>query len=350
MSDLYDTIEEAYKEEETSVEEENIQSIEQEPEGKVEPEEEEEVQGSVGEGGGVPAEDNGDTEAKAEGEEDPDPVKSEGSGAASKAPIDWDAGMREHWGKLDPAVQDKITAREGQMARAMQGTSQARQTAGELQNLANQYGSVIAAEGASSPLHAVQGLLQTTTELRMGTPQQKATRMAELINHFGVDITMLDSAIVGEPVVNTEMAGMQQMIDQRLAPVNQMMQQLGHMQQQKQFSQQSSVQNEVAEFKKDAEFLEDVRQDMGYLINLATQQGREMTLKDAYGKACAMNPQISGVMAARDAAAKLTNGKANMASKKNAASSIAGKGQGGSSAAPVSLHGQLNAAWDDLAG
>lgn len=350
MSDeLRDLLDEAYTEE--TPDEEEVQASAEETEVAAEPEEEETVPGSDSEGGGVSAEDTGGDEgeaAKAEPEEDSkQPDRAAGS---YNPPIDWDAGLREHWGKLDPAVQAKISAREGQMAQAMQGTAQARQVAGDLQQLGNQYGSVIAAEGAQNPIQAFQGLLQTTTELRMGTPAQKATKMAELITHFGVDIGMLDNAIVGQPVGNPEVAGMEQMLEQRMAPVNQMMQQLAQMQEQKQYAQQQNVANEVEEFKKDAEFLEDVRQDMGYMINAATQRGEEMTLRDAYTKACAINPQISGILAQRAEQTALTNGKAGLARKKNAASSISGKGQAPAGGGPKSLHEELSSMWDELAG
>lgn len=346
MSELRDALDEAYVEEEVTSEPEDTggQATEEPVSGTVEetvaaPEASGDVQDAP--------EPEGGEQAAAEPEEES--VESKPVGSAHKPPIDWDAGMREHWGKLDPKVQEKISSREAQIAQAMQGTSQARQTANELQSLTNQYGSVMAAEGAQNPMQAIQGLLQTTTELRMGTPAQKAKKMAEMITHFGVDIAMLDSAIVGDAPAQQAVAqdqSMQAMIDQRMAPVNDMMNQLAQMQQQKNYQQQQTIQQEVETFKQGAEFLEEVRQDMGDLINIATHQNRDMPLQEAYDKACAMNPQVQAVMQQR----QLMSGKQAMAGKKNAASSITGKGVGSQGAQPQDLHSQLSAAWDDLAG
>jgi hypothetical protein len=347
MSELRDALDEAYVEEEgeTSEQEDTGGQATEEP-----------VPGTDEETGGAP-ETLGDVQAASEpeggeqaaAEPEKEGVKPEPSGPAYKPPIDWGAGLREHWGKLDPSVQEKIAHREAQMAQAMQGTAQSRQTANDFQALSNQYGSVMAAEGAQNPMQAIQGLLQTTTELRMGTPAQKAQRMAQMITHFGVDIGMLDSAIVGDAPANQQAAhdqGMQQMIDQRMAPVNDMMHQLAQMQQQKHYGQQYAVQQEVETFRQGAEFLEDVRQDMGDLINIATGQNRDMPLQEAYDKACMMNPQIQKIMEDR----QLIQGKQAMASKKNAGSSISGRGIGSQGAQPQDLHSQLNAVWDDLAG
>ena len=347
MGDLRDILDEAYTEDEEGT---------SEPEDTGSQAAEEPVQGELEETVAAPEapgdvqdapEPEGGEQAAAEPEEEsvePEPVES-----AHKPPIDWDAGLREQWGKLDPSVQEKIANRESQMAQAMQGTAQARQTQQELQSLTNQYGSVMAAEGAQNPMQAIQGLLQTTTELRMGTPAQKAKKMAEMITHFGVDIGMLDSAIVGDAPANAAAAqdqGMQQMIDQRMAPVNDMMNQLAQMQQQKHTQQQNTIQQEVETFKQGAEFLEDVRQDMGDLINIATHQNRDMPLQEAYDKACMMNPQVQKIMADR----QLIQGRQAMAKKKNAGSSISGKGAGPQGAQPQDLHSQINAVWDDLAG
>ncbi|MDB4312063.1 hypothetical protein N9937_01405 [bacterium] len=273
--------------------------------------------------------------------------KSEPVQEGPKAPVDWSPELRETWGDLPAPVRDKILDRERHMAQAMQGTAQARQAHQQLGQLQNQYGAVIAAEGASNPIQAAAGLLQTATELRLGTPQQKATKLAELVKHFGVDVGMLDSALVGE---TPETSQFEQLLDQRLAPVNQMMSQLGQLQQNSNQQSSQQVQAEMAEFSKGAEFLQDVRMDMADLIEMATNRGQEMTLQSAYDKACMLNPQIQGVLNQRKEAQSLIQSQQSLASKKNAASSLAPRGAEKSSKGPADLHGFLSQAWDDLAG
>lgn len=278
---------------------------------------------------------------------------------AAKPPIDWDAGLREQWGELPDGVRKKIADREQQMAQTMQGTAQARQIAQQVGNIANQFGSVMAAEGVQNPLQMFQGVMQTVAELRMGSPQQKAQKMAQLFNTYGVDLKELDRAlssqISGKPAEGAAPSvdpGLEQLLDQRLAPVNQFLQQQQHYQQQQQLAGQQSAQAEVNEFAANGgEFLNDVRHDVADLMDLATRQGREMSLQEAYDKACAMNPQIAGVLAQRKEQEALTQANQNVSRKRAAASSLGPANLGGNSGANnESLSGALNAAWDEQIG
>ena len=49
------------------------------------------------------------------------------------------------------------------------------------------------------------------------------------------------------------------------------------------------------------EFYNDVRSDMADLLDMAANRGRQMSMQDAYNTACAAHPQISKVMAGRQA-------------------------------------------------
>jgi hypothetical protein len=272
------------------------------------------------------------------------------------APVGWNPELREQWAGLPEGVKKQINAREQHMAQAMQGTSQARQTAQDFQGISQKYGSVMAAEGFNNPMQAVDTMLQTVTELRMGSPAQKATRIAELIQNYGIDIKTLDDSLAaqmgGQPAPQQQMdPNVQHMIDQRMAPMNQMMNQLAGMQQQKQQQGNVAAQQEVQQFAQNAEFLSDVRFDVADLIDMATKHGRDMPLQEAYDKACAMNPQIANVLAQRAQQQNLATAGQRMSSKKMAASSLAPGNRGAnSSAVPDTLLGQLNAAWDDQLG
>ena len=54
---------------------------------------------------------------------------------------------------------------------------------------------------------------------------------------------------------------------------------------------------------------------MADIFDLATKRGQQITLKDAYDKAVALHPEISGVVTQRQTAQKVTQ-------KKNASSGI----------------------------
>jgi hypothetical protein len=291
------------------------------------------------------------------GAKDGQPAGDAGGGGhgGGKPPIDWSPELREEWGGLSETVKGQIANRENQIANAMQGTAQARSIANEFTGVANQYGSVMAAEGVKNPVQMFDNVMRTVSELRMGTPQQKANRMAELIQNYGVDLSTLDAALTGAIKGEAPQAGpndaMEQMLDQRMAPVNQMMQQLAGMQQQKQHGVQQNAMNEVNTFAQGAEFLQDVRHDVADLMDLATRQGREMPLKEAYDKACAMNPQIASVMEQRATQAKLVGNQSRIAGKRNAGSSLApGSPRSQNSTPTGNLYDAISAAWDDQVG
>lgn len=275
---------------------------------------------------------------------------------AAKPPIDWNPELREQWGSLPDGVKSKIAERENQMAQAMQGTAQARQIAHQMGGIAQQYGSVMAAEGAQDPMQMFGALMQTVAELRMGTPQQKAQRLAGLVNHYGIGIEDLDTALAaqygGEAAEQVQQQSqLEQLLDQKLAPVQQFMQRQQQQTYQQQMASQQSAVAEVDQFATTAEFLPDVRHDMADLIDLATRQGREMSIKEAYDKACAMNPQIAGVLDQRRQQEELVNAQKSVASKKSAASSLK-PGAIGANTSPgnETITSALNAAWDDQIG
>lgn len=295
--------------------------------------------GSAGQAVGEPAAGAGETGAEA--------VES-----GPRPPVDWTPELREEWAGLPEGVRTQIANREAQMNQAMQGTAQARRVAQDFTGVANQYGSVMAAEGVQNPVQMFDATMRVVSELRMGTTQQKANRIASMISEYGIDIATLDDAlagqITGEPPAQGGNADLEALLDQRMAPVTDMMQQLAGMQQQKQQASAYEAQQEVDAFSQNAEFLNDVRHDVADLIDMATRQGREMPLQEAYAKACSMNPQISQVLEQRAEQAKIMGGRQTIAGKRNAGSSLR-PGNIGSNASgtPQSLHDSISAAWDD---
>jgi hypothetical protein len=273
--------------------------------------------------------------------------KQKGPKDSLKAPVDWSPKEREDWSKIPRHLQEKIINREKQMAEGMAGTGEARQTHQHLQQLAQSYAPVLAAEGVSTPMQAVEGLFKTVASLRMGTPQDKATEMARLIQHYGVDIQALDSVLAGQAPQNSQSSQLDQILEQKLAPVNQLMAQMNQYQvQQKQQVQQSATQS-VATFAQDHEFLKDVRNDMADLIEMAAKQGRELSLQEANDRACALHPEIQDVINQRkQQEALMGNGQA-LAAKHNAASSITGKRSGTPGAEAMSLRDSIANAWDN---
>ena len=222
-----------------------------------------------------------------------------------RAPQAWRPEVREHWAQLPEPVRAEIARRESEHARFIQESSEARKTAETLMKTIAPYEAFIRAEN-SNPIQAIDNLMSTAARLRTGTAPELAQMVAGLVKQFGVGrfgngfIEQLDSALAGQtPVQDPQQAAIEQVLNQRLAPVQQMLTQFQQAQIAQQQAAQQSAQNEVADFLSKAEFGEDVREDMADLMETATRRGQNLSLADAYKKACLMNDNVRAVIAQR---------------------------------------------------
>lgn len=299
--------------------------------------------------GGKPTE----PEPGAEPTPEPEPIAAKGKGKF-KAPVGWDAEAREHWEKIPENIQKEIAAREDEVARTIHGTLDARKTHEWLSHLSDSYAPVLAAEGVDSPAQAIEGLFKTVAELRLGSPQQKAAKVAEIISTYGIDIPTLDTVLSGQVPATGEGGGnggvdpnLEHMIDTKLAPIHQVFKQLEDMQAGQAEGRQTAANEAVGVFSEDAEFINDVRMDMADLLDLADKNGRQLSLQQAYDKACALNPEVTKVLDERKATQALLDKKKKAVEKLNAGSSIAGAGAAGAGGeGDLSLRDQISSIWD----
>lgn len=222
-----------------------------------------------------------------------------------RAPASWRPEVREHWAQLPDTVRSEIARRESEVARTLQETSEARKTAEAVMRTIAPYEAFIKAEN-SSPLQAIDNLMSTAARLRTGTAPELATMVAGIVQQFGVGrfgnafIDQLDSALAGQtPKVDPQQAAIDQVINQRLAPLQSMFQQFQSAQQQQQQLVAQQAQSEVEQFLGKAEFGNDVREDMADLLEAAQRRGQSMTLQQAYDKACMLNDSVAKVMQQR---------------------------------------------------
>lgn len=222
-----------------------------------------------------------------------------------RAPASWRPEIREHWGQLPEPVRAEIARREVEVQRTLQESAEARKTVDAVMRTIAPYEAFIKAEN-SNPLQAIDNLMSTAARLRTGTAPELAQMVAGIVQQFGVGrfgngfIEALDQALAGQtPQVDPQQAALEQALNQRLAPVQQMLTQF----QQAQLAQQQQVQeravSEVADFLSKAEFGEDVREDMADLLETAQRRGQPLSLADAYKKACLMNDSVRAVIAQR---------------------------------------------------
>lgn len=234
--------------------------------------------------------------------------KSGPKGQGEKAPASWRPEVREHWAQLPDTVRSEIARRETEVQRTLQETADARKTAEAVMRTISPYEAYIKAEG-SNPLQAIDNLMATAVRLRTGTAPDLAQMVAGIVNQFGIGrfgngfIQMLDEALAGQqPQGDPTQLAVQQVVQQQLAPVQQMLTQFQQAQLAQQQQLQQSAAQEVTNFLTQAEFGEDVREDMADILEAAQRKGQNLTLADAYRKACMMNDNVRAVLVQRQKA------------------------------------------------
>lgn len=239
----------------------------------------------------------------------PKPV--DGAPAAGGAPRSWAPAVREHWDKIPREARDAILKREGEATRAMSELGQARRFQQEFEAVAAPYKALFTAP----PVQVAANLFQTAAALQTGDVPTKASIIATMIRNFGVSPDAVADALEGkQPAPGTQPQG-QPYRDPR---VDELLRRQQETEQRTQQAHLSEAQRALQEFEAQAEFLEDVREDMAVLL----ETGRAKTYEEAYRKACAMNEEVGRVVTQRKAqeAARTQSQQAQKA--RNASSSV----------------------------
>ena len=265
-----------------------------------------------------------------------------GTGADDFAPKSLSATAREAWRDTPAAMKSEITKREQDFAQGIQKYAESAKRAESMDRSLQPYQQYMQMNGG--PAQSLQTLLQTGSGLQMGTPVQKAEIVANIIAQYGIDIQTLDGMLSGNGVPQEvqQQNQMEQMFNQRLGP---MQQQLNQYQQREQYEQQQAagaVQTELSSFSqsRDNEFYADVRMQMADIMDLASNRGQNMGLKEAYDTACQLNPEIKKIVDGRALAA-------SSQSRRRAGSSIHGTPGGpGGSAGHNQMRDAIEDAWD----
>lgn len=282
-----------------------------------------------------------DEQGKFKGNEDGIQPGPKSGPKAERAPASWKPELREHWGTLPEGVRAEIYRRESEVQRTLQETAEARKTAEAVMKTIAPYEAFIKAEN-SNPLQAIDNLMSTAARLRTGTAPELAQLVAGIVNQFGVGrfgnafIEQLDGALAGQtPKVDPQQSAIEQVLNQKLAPVQQMLTQFQQAQAQQQQMVQQQAANEVEQFLSRAEFGNDVREDMADILEVAQRRGINMTLQDAYKKAVMMNDNVRSVLTQRAQAQKAQSQTQAAQRARSAAVSVSGAAPMGGVQAPV---------------
>jgi hypothetical protein len=274
------------------------------------------------------------------------------SGDSPQAPVSWKPGIREHWKDIHPEVQDEIARREADHNKTLNDSAGFRKVADEYYRTVAPFQSLIQASN-STPAQAITNLMSTAAQLTQGTPARKAEVIRNIINEYGVDISMLDEVLAGQAPTEDPNAPLLTAIDERLAPITSFM---GNVQQQQTTRNEAvgvEAATELATFATaHSEFYEDLRDDMADLLEMAANRGRAMTMEEAYERAAGAHPDIGPILSQRASAAAGKLDPAAAARKRNASSSIRGTQNSGQQAGggEATVRGTIEELWDDAAG
>lgn len=238
------------------------------------------------------------------------------SPASPKPPQSWKPEAREEWAKLPDRVRQEVLRREGEVQRALQESSEARQSYSKFKEVIAPYEQALRASNAD-PMRTVQGLLQTSYALQYGPKQTVAQMIGQMVQAYlpgREGLEMLDGILSGQAPREAQQQFRDPRVDELLAQVEQ-----SKARQAQQFQQQANTM--YAEISQE-EFFEDVRLDMADVMELAVKRGLQMTPREAYNRAVAMHPEISRVVSQREAAKRAATPNGATQRAKLASSSV----------------------------
>ena len=195
--------------------------------------------------------------------------------ATKPRPTSWKKDYEEHWGKLDPTLQDYINQREADYAKGVSMYKQNWEQAAPIYEAMQPFMPVLQQYNIQ-PQQWIQGLGNAHMALVQGTPEQKLQMFAKLANDYGVPL----QALTGQ-----QYDPQFSMLAQEL---NQLKNQWGQFQTQREQTEQAQIQNEIQSFSKDKPHFEALRETMAQLL----QSGVANDLQSAYDKAIRLNDDI----------------------------------------------------------
>ena len=225
--------------------------------------------------------------------------------AAKPAPGSWPKELRDTFGALPPTVQEFMHKREADISRTINQYSGKAKFADSVTQVLSPYEGILRADGAE-PLGAINGLMKTYQVLRNAPPAEKAAAVAQMIQRFGVDLSL-----VGE---DGTAGNSDPHVTQLYAKVNQLEQQLVQRQHADQQAEQTHVESAIAEFAQGKPHFEAVKVHMGALM----QAGLAKDMADAYDQAVMAHPEIRATVLNEQESKRREEAAAKVAAAKKA--------------------------------
>lgn len=255
---------------------------------------------------------------------------------ADAAPASWKAAEKASWASISPEGKAAIIRREQETQRALSASAGARKFSDGFEKQIQPFRPLLDAYGVKEPMQAIVPLLQVRAALEIGTDEQKAELISNLVYQFGVDINKLDGYLSKGPRAQAPAAPT---FDPRsmpeLAPIFAIAEQF-------KTAQDAKIDKAIGEVSSLPEF-ETMREEIADVLDMAATRGRSMTIKDAYDVVARMHGLIAAPAAAQPTTSQAA---AILARSRKAATSVAGAPKGSPGAKPTSLRDTIVAAMD----
>jgi hypothetical protein len=276
-----------------------------------------------------------------------------------KPPSSWKPIGKSKWAELPMEAKHEVVRRERQINQTLEEVATARGFHEKYEKALTPFRAHIQSRGVTDDVEMVKALVGVDYQLTNSPPATKAALMAKLIKDYGVDIAALDSALAGEPMGDPVASRVEQLLQQRLAPLQQFLQ---TQEQQRTLSEkvasdktQQTIESMSEDIVKYPHF-DDVREDMADLIEMSAKRGVYLTLDQAYSRAVAINPETSQLVSAQSQQelaqkqAAAANAKAQKALSASVSVSGAPNGSGFQGADPGNLRGTIASAFEQSGG
>lgn len=258
------------------------------------------------------------------------PQEAQARNRVDRPPQAWNGHAKQVWSQLPLPVRQEVMRREQHVNQVMAESANLRRTVEQFQQAASPYSAKLQSIGLN-PAQALQRFLATDHDLSSAPPQRRAQAMAQMIKHYGIDLSLLDGELAG--IVTPEARQqdqIEQLLNARMAPVNQLLatiqqQQVAHAEQQA-----AQAQVTVAQMASHPDFphFDAVRNTMADIIDMKDARGETISLQEAYRIAVLTNPELAQIEQVRTQSGNLraqanTAGQA-VARAAHAASSVSG--------------------------
>jgi hypothetical protein len=283
-----------------------------------------------------------------EGQQREDPLPS-----TDNAPKSWKSVAKEKWAGVDPVIRAEVHRREREMSRAMNETAPVKKFVDNFSQTIQPYAQHYAQTNIP-PLQLFQNLMQADVHLATAPAPQRAAFMAKLIKDYGIDIQMLDTALAGGDPGTGINSGIERMLNERLAPVNDFLQTETQRRQAVAQAERQRAETVLDRMERDTinfPHFSLVAQDMADITEMALKRRVYLTPQDAYDRAVAMNPEAQAAEQSR-AGQQRAQVAHNAATRSLGASlSVNGSPAGlKQEVAPSDLRGTIEAAWNAVQG